>query len=367
MKSASIIITRFPFAFQLGGEEIHTFMVAEYLREIGHNVEFLTSCPVLRQFAHSHNFKTRKIWMYKPPVSFSSYLVFNILSPILFLWSFIVVLLIRIFRRNPKIYALSFTEKLLFAPWCWLFGIKMVWVEHARIGNWFHKNIWKYWYKLWATGDMVTVVTVSKVMKKDLGISDVEIITNAIDTDIFSKLYNVSILPQQVRKYLQKTVFDVGYVGRLSEDKGMDLLIQLKKEMPEIGITTIGSGPYKNLLEENGIRNYPFMKKEEVACFMQNLDLLVLPATKTDPFGLVVIEAIAANCPTLITNKVGVSDYLVNNKETFIVDPEDFVAKVKELYKKPNLLAEVKANTDSTKSKFELEVMLKSYGKLFSN
>ena len=245
MKPASIIITRFPYSSQLGGEEIHTFMIAEHLREIGHSVEFLTSCPVLRKFAHDNQFKTRKIWMFKPPVSISTYAVFNLLSPILLIWSFFVVLGIRIFRKNPKIYALSFTEKLLFAPWCWLFRIKMVWVEHARIGNWFHKNLWKYWYKYWATSDLVKIVTVSKVMKTDLGISSVKVIPNAIDAKVFGKLYDVAILPAEVRQFLGEAKFNLGYVGRLTEDKGMDLLIALKQKIPEIGIITNGSGKYK--------------------------------------------------------------------------------------------------------------------------
>lgn len=364
MKPASIIITRFPFSSQLGGEEIHTFMVAEHLREIGHNVEFLTSCPVLRKYAHNNGFPTRKIWMFKPPVSIATYGIFNLLSPILLIWSFFVVLCIRIFRKNPKIYALSFTEKLLFAPWCWLFRIPMVWVEHARIGNWFKKNLWKYWYKFWATGNWVKIVTVSKVMKEDLGISTVKIIPNAIDTKLFSKFYDVAILPSEVRQFLGDAKFNLGYVGRLTEDKGMELLIALKQEMPEIGIITIGSGAYKHDLERAGIKNYPFMKKEQVACFMQNLNVLALPATETDPFGLIVLEAIAANCPTIITNKVGVSDYLSSN-ETVVCEPDKFVDAVRKWIGSANRGEFPKLNTEHTLERFELDEMLKAYEGLF--
>lgn len=365
MKPASVIITRFPYSSQLGGEEIHTFMIAEHLREIGHSVEFLGSCPVLRKFAHSHGFKSRKVWMFKPPVTVSTYLAFNILSPLLLLWSLIIVFFIRITRSNPKIYALSFTEKLLFSPWCWLFRIKMVWVEHARIGNWFHKNLWKFWYKLWAEGEFVEVVTVSKVMQKDLGIPHVRVIPNAIDTNIFSKIQDASILPSEVKNYLKQGKFKVGYVGRLSTDKGMNLLIDLKRQIPEIGITTIGSGPFKKTLIEEGINNYNYMAKEQVACFMQNIDLLVLPAVETDPFGLVVIEAIAANCPTVITTKVGAADYLVNKSETIITLPENFVKTVEKLYKNPLELKALKKFNPNTVKKFDLDSMLKSYAQLF--
>lgn len=365
MKPASIIITRFPFTSQLGGEEIHTFQVAEALREHGHSVEFLTSCPILRKYAKNNGFNCRKIWLFKPPVSIPTYAIFTLLSPILFIWSLFVLILLKISRPNLKIYSLSFTEKLLFAPWCWMLKIPMVWVEHARIGNWFHKNGWKFWYKFWAVGDSVKIVTVSKVMKNDLGIAGVKIIPNAIDQKVFSKIYDVSILPEEVRKSLQKSKFDIGYVGRLSQDKGMELLIELKLKHPEIGITTIGSGPYRELLEDHGINNFPFLNKEQIACFMQSIDLLVLPATETDPFGLVVLEAMAAKCPTLITTKVGVSDYLANKAESLICKPEEFAATAANSVKDKALLAKLKEQGEKAITRFDHQEMLNSYIKLF--
>ena len=193
----------------------------------------------------------------------------------------------------------------------------------------------------------------------------VRVIPNAIDAKIFGKMYYASILPDEVLQHLREKKIDLGYVGRLTADKGMDLLLELKKAMPEVGIITIGSGRYKNLLNQYGIRNYPYMKKEQVACFMQNIDLLVLPATETDPFGLVVLEAIAAKCPTVITDKVGVSDYLVNQKETIVVKPEKFVSEVLNQIKNPAKLKSIAQESDKCLQKFKIEEMLESYAKLF--
>jgi len=365
MKPASVIITRFPFTSQLGGEEIHTFAVANHLREVGHSVEFLTSCPVLRKFAHRNGFSTRKVWLFKPPVTLGTYFVFNLLSPFLFLWSLLIVLKIRLSRRNPKIYALSFTEKILFAPWCWVFKIKMIWVEHARIGNWFTKNLWKPWYKLWAMGSSVELVTVSKVMKKDLGIADVVVIPNAIDAKKFSKQYDAEILPDELKKYLREKKFNIGYVGRLSKDKGMEVLIEAAEVLDKVGIITVGSGPYKKLLEENDIRNVPFLTVEQVACFMQNIDLLVLPATETDPFGLVVLEGIAAGCPVMISDKVGIKDYLVVNKEVILENVESFSKKLEKIVLDPSQLKQIQNIQEKVLDRFKYKDMLDSYAKLF--
>ncbi len=365
MKPASIIFTRFPYSSQLGGEEIHTFAIAEHLRKIGHNLEFLTSCRVLLEYARSNDFKSRKIWMYKPPVTPATLLLFTVFSPLLLIWGFFICSWIRVSRKNPHIYALSFTEKLILSPWCFLFRIPMVWIEHARIGNWFHKNPWKFWYTIWENGNDVTLVTVSKIMQQELGLPSAIVIPNAIPTEIFKKLYDVSILPEKVQTYLREHKFDIGYVGRLTEDKGMEVLLNLKKAFPEIGIITIGSGDYKNILEENGIRNYPFMKKEQVACFMQNIQLLVLPATKTDPFGLVVIESIAAGTPVLISDKVGIKDYLIEGQEVLVSSVEQFTETVGSILQNPSTLEKLKQKSEKTISKFDYNKMLDNFAKLF--
>jgi glycosyltransferase involved in cell wall biosynthesis len=202
-------------------------------------------------------------------------------------------------------------------------------------------------------------------MKKDMEMANVRVIPNAIEAKTFGKLYDASILPDEVQGYLREKKIDIGYVGRLTKDKGMNLLIDLKIALPEVGVITIGSGPYKKALSDNGVRNYSFMRKEQVACFMQNIDLLVLPATETDPFGLVVLEAIAAKCPTVITDKVGVSDYLVDKKETIVVKCEDFVAKVVDLSRNKATLKKVAMNSEKTLNKFKVSEMLDSYEKLF--
>lgn len=365
MKPASIIITRFPYTSQMGGEEIHTFAVAEHLRKIGHNVEFLSSCPILKRYAQSNGFKFRRIWLFKPPVSGVTLVLFTLFSPVLFLWSLLAVTLIRLTRVNPHFYCLSFTEKLLFSPWCYMYRIPMVWLEHARIGGWFHKNPWKFWYKIWGVDSLVTIVTVSKIMQHDLGIPEAKVILNAIDDKEFRRLHDGEILPDEVKGFLREHKIDVGYVGRLTEDKGMELLLEAKRLMPEVGFITIGSGPYRSELIDAGIQNYPFMDKAQIACFMQNLNVLVLPATKTDPFGLVVLEGMAAGVPVLVTNLAGVTDYLKNDIEVCITSVEDFVASLQVLVTDLKLQATLKEHGPKAIERFSYEKMLAEYAKLF--
>ena len=59
--------------------------------------------------------------------------------------------------------------------------------------------------------------------------------------------------------------------------------------------------------------------------------MLLLPATKIDPFGLVVPEALNQGCVVMCSNLVGASDYLDSD---FVCDIEDFVEEFDLFYKK---------------------------------
>lgn len=359
-KVNKIIVTRFPYESQLGGEELHTFEVVDYLRSEGKDVKFLTSCPVLRKFAHTRGIPVNKIWLYKAPVSLLSLIIFTTLSPALFIWSFLICTYLKIKFGRFAFYSLSFTEKLLFAPWCWLLRIPTIWVEHARIGNWFHKNPWKIWYKFWGSDTPFKIVTVSKRMKYDLGIEKVKIIPNAIDTAEFTKLHDASILPENVLTALRAKKIDIGYIGRLSEDKGMPVIIELAKEFPEYNFITVGSGPYKSELLNHNVLNIPYLTREQIAAFLQNINLFILPATKTDPFGLVVLESMAAGCPVLISQNVGIADYLTQN-EARVSDVNNFSSELNRLINSPEELKILSKNGKLAVERFNIDSMLKAY------
>ncbi|MFQ5885701.1 MAG: glycosyltransferase family 4 protein [Anaerolineae bacterium] len=106
--------------------------------------------------------------------------------------------------------------------------------------------------------------------------------------------------------------FCIGYIGRLVEEKGVDLLLHALSDLPgEWRLRILGSGPQKgqlqSLVQELGL-------KEQVAFdspipspgmpdYYRGLDLLVLPS-RTRPhwkeqFGRVLIEAMATGVPVV--------------------------------------------------------------------
>lgn len=357
-----IVITRFPYESSLGGEEFHTMEIAKFYRSQGAQVSFWGSCKVLQDLFKNEGYDISKKWLSKPPVTFFRLIWFSLLSPILFIKGMWDVFSLKRKKGNGlRLYMLSFTEKLIYSPWCFLFGVKSVWVEHARFGNWFHKNPWKIWYKYWSRKKNVTVVTVSELMKKEMNVDRVEVIVNAIDGTRFKKIRDASSLPKNVRKAFAGRSMDIGFVGRLSEDKGIKLIAEAAAELPEVGFICCGKGELGNLLKLDNTYRVDWLDNKLMPCFMQNIDLLVLPATMTDPFGLVVLEAMHAGTPVLMTDKCGVAWHLEDAVNAFVCKPEEFVERLGEIVKNPDLLKKVSGNLASGLEQFDYQIMLDKY------
>ena len=105
--------------------------------------------------------------------------------------------------------------------------------------------------------------------------------------------------------------FVIGYVGRITAEKGVRLLLDIEKALELRGIKNylfrvIGHGGELEWLQANLKRaEYPgVVKGEALAREYSNMDLFVFPS-RTDTFGNVVLEAFASGVPALVTDACG--------------------------------------------------------------
>ena len=100
--------------------------------------------------------------------------------------------------------------------------------------------------------------------------------------------------PQLKRNFL--------FVGRLSREKGVRILLQAFAGIPELSLNIIGHGEDERLIREFSLPNVYFLgqlSQSEVQRHMSEAVALIVPSTWYEGFPLVVIEAYACSLPVI--------------------------------------------------------------------
>lgn len=118
-----------------------------------------------------------------------------------------------------------------------------------------------------------------------------------------------------------------GYIGTLSENKGVSWLIkQFQGLSINATLEIAGSGKldYEEQLSEmvdsSKVRLVGYQKAEH---FMRSIDVLVVPSIWAEPFGLVAVEACAQNLPVIATDMGGLPEIIQDNLNGLICSPND--------------------------------------------
>jgi len=106
----------------------------------------------------------------------------------------------------------------------------------------------------------------------------------------------------------------IGFVGKEWKRKGLDFAFEvfklLRQRRPHLRFVIIGpeTGMVSGLTErsDDGVQ---ILGWKEAAPYYKDMDLLLHPA-KQEPFGMVVIEAMAARVPVVISDVCGAADYV---------------------------------------------------------
>jgi phosphatidylinositol alpha 1,6-mannosyltransferase len=163
-----------------------------------------------------------------------------------------------------------------------------------------------------------------------------------VDTVLFS--------PQRRTRAENDAGFVLGYVGRLSIEKNVVLLIQVEHELAAMGLNharflIVGHGSEEASLRE-ALAQADFtgvLRHEELAQAYANMDLLVFPS-HTDTFGNVVLEALASGVPAIVTPDGG-PKYIVRDGDTgFITGDEGFATAIANLMQDPSMLQQMRSN-----------------------
>jgi len=112
------------------------------------------------------------------------------------------------------------------------------------------------------------------------------------------------------------------FVGRLSQEKGTDVLLGALSRLPGKIVKVIGEGPEKELMQMHGrLRSLGMKTHAEIMAHMQRSSYLLMPSIWYETFGLVLAEAFACSLP-VIASRFGVMQDLIEDGRTGILfDP----------------------------------------------
>lgn len=131
------------------------------------------------------------------------------------------------------------------------------------------------------------------------------------------------------------------YVGRLSGEKDLDILVEAmdilnQKYFDKIILVLTGDGPMKESLKKHNPGNFVFtgyLHKEELYEAYASCDIFTFPSA-FETFGNVVLEAHASGLPCVGVNEGGVKDIIVDGVTGYLAkskDSNDFADKIEQL------------------------------------
>ena len=121
------------------------------------------------------------------------------------------------------------------------------------------------------------------------------------------------------------------YVGRIDQVKGVDLAVLALAELPdEATLTILGAGnddylaKLRKLVRRRGLEDrvsFDRRPRNELPEIYANADAVLFPVRWAEPFGLVPLEAMAAGTPVIATGRGGSGEYLDDGSNCLIFDP----------------------------------------------
>ena len=168
------------------------------------------------------------------------------------------------------------------------------------------------------------------------------------------------------------------YLGDLSRIKGVDVLIQaiakLRSILPNMKLHLVGSGymnDFQLLAKKKGIEGYVvfhgWAADSMVPRYYKSADICVFPS-RYEPFGIVILEAMASGIPIIASNTGGIREIISNGKDGILFKPGDADALSKAilaLYQDLDLRKKISQAALKTVTEYSWENIAERYVSLY--
>ena len=165
----------------------------------------------------------------------------------------------------------------------------------------------------------------------------------------------------------------IAYIGRLSYEKGYDLLIEVARKHPEIKFCFAGAQREKNNTEipENVVFK-GYLQKKELSKFIQESRFIVIPSRCYEGFPMTILEAACHGKPAIAPNHGGFTEIIGQGENAIgkLFEPgntDDLDKQIAELWNNQTLTEELGEKAfKKLKEHYDSEVVYKQWETLFS-
>lgn len=227
---------------------------------------------------------------------------------------------------------------------------------------------WKNFYKMASTAKKIIVVSNSVLEKY----------SERIETDIVRVYDGVEISNDLERKSCYHKEINLLQVGVLSKGKGTDIALEAVYELNKMGLTNVelylaGTGGVsfcQDIYEKicNNVHLLGYVEDLNKLRIDKNIDM-ELVCSRSEAFGLVTVEAMAAGNPVLGANTAGTKELIVDHFNGLLFEQgnaKDLAKKIKELIYNPILRRELGKNgIETCKINFSVDKCIKITSEIY--
>jgi glycosyltransferase involved in cell wall biosynthesis len=208
-------------------------------------------------------------------------------------------------------------------------------------------KIYARWFLSNETATIVSFPTIEKILKEIKVKGNFETVTIGI-SDIFKPGKS---------KFSFKDKIVIGYVGRISREKGLDALLdiflKLNKKIHNIFLLIVGDGPIRNIFNnQKNVKVTGFVSHEDTSEYFRVIDIFVLPSL-TEANSLSTLEALKSGVCCVNTDVGAIKDYIKNGYNGFFYyNKDELYHLLEKLIKNEKLREEIGKNASDSVKEF---------------